>query len=195
LAAQRIDIQVFPGAEARLEPEMARRVRAGDVMTLADAGRHVLVELPHEIFVPWDNELLALRRAGLVAVFAHPERNCGVRRHPGVLAPLVAQGCLLQVTAGSLLGRFGGAVQQLAERLIDSALVPLVASDGHGSRSRTPLLAAAHQRIATLWGAATADRLCCENPARIVEGMDVLTTRPVRPRSFWRALFPRRAAT
>jgi len=183
LVAERIALQVFPGSEIRLEPDLARRIEAGEAITLADRGRHVLVELPHEIYVPCEDMLADLRRAGLVAVLAHPERNAGVQRQPDVLPSLVRRGCHLQVTAGSLLGKFGSMAQKLAENLITRGMVSLVATDAHGMKGRRPGLAAAYDRIAERWGEAAATEFCCENPARLGQGSD---SRPVRPATAWR---------
>ena len=193
LEGEGVPLQVFPGAEVRLEPDLARRIRRGDAVTLADRGRHVLVELPHEIYVPCEGIVGELRRAGLVAVLAHPERNSGVRRKPEVLRSLVSRGGVLQITAGSLLGKFGGGVRQLAEQLIGNGLVQLVATDAHGFRGRRPVLAAAYQQITSIWGETTAAQLCRDNPARIIAGNDTVAVRPDAPRSFWGSWFRRRA--
>jgi protein-tyrosine phosphatase len=194
LGAEGIALQVFPGAEVRLEPDLAQRLRKGEAVTLADRGRHVLVELPHELYVPCEKVLEQLRRNGLLAVLAHPERNFGVRRQPDVLRGLADRGCLLQVTAGSLLGKFGSGARQLAEQLISSGMVQLVASDAHGMRERRPVLTAAYEQITKLWGETAAARLCRENPARIIEGNDTLSVRPETLRSTWGSWFRWRAA-
>jgi protein-tyrosine phosphatase len=194
LDAEGVPLQVFPGAEVRVEPDLARRVRTGEAVTLADRGRHVLVELPHEIYVPLEKTLDGLRRAGLVAVLAHPERNLGLRRQPAVLQSLARRGCHLQVTAGSLLGKFGAGVQQFAEQLVGSGMVQVVATDGHGIRGRRPLLAAAYQYIAQRWGETAAARLCSENPTWIVEGSELLSVSPEASRSPWGSWFRWRAA-
>ena len=194
LEAEGIPLHVLPGAEVRLESNLAQRISADEAITLADRGRHVLIELPHEIYLPCDNLLGELRRAGLVAVLAHPERNAGVRRQPEVLQSLVSRGCILQVTAGSLLGKFGGGAQQLAERLVAGGMVQLVATDAHGVHGRRPVLNAAYQRISKLWGEQTAVRLCRDNPARILDGRDTLPVRPNVPRSFWGSWLRWRAA-
>ena len=41
-----VALQVLPGADVRIEPDMIRRIRAGDVLTLADRRKHVLLEVP-----------------------------------------------------------------------------------------------------------------------------------------------------
>ncbi|MGQ9825977.1 MAG: CpsB/CapC family capsule biosynthesis tyrosine phosphatase, partial [Desulfotomaculales bacterium] len=41
-----VPVEVLPGAEYRLEPDLPERLRRGGLLTLNDAGRHLLVELP-----------------------------------------------------------------------------------------------------------------------------------------------------
>jgi len=136
-----VPLRVLPGAEVRVEPDLIENVRDGEVLTLADRGRYVLLELPHEVYLPLDEMLLDLRRAGLTGILAHVERNRGVLAQPAVVASLVDAGCLLQVTAGSITGSFGTDVQKLAWRLIERGQVHFVATDAHGAGTRRPQIA------------------------------------------------------
>jgi protein-tyrosine phosphatase len=175
LEAEGVPLAVLPGADVRIEDELVARVAAGEVLTLGDRGRHVLLELPHELYLPFESVLEDLGRRKIVGILSHPERNHGILRQRGVLEPLVESGCLMQVTAGSLCGTFGPECQKLAEWMLSQGLVHFVATDAHGSCSRRPLFRRAHKRICELVGEATADELCKTNPALVAEG------RPVRP--------------
>jgi len=165
-----VPLRVLPGAEVRIEPELARKVRKGEVLTLADAGRYVLLEMPHDVFFPLDRVLTELRSAGLTGILAHPERNAAILRSPHALESLVEAGCLVQVTGGSLTGTFGPQVERLAQGLVQQGLVHLVASDGHGVQARRPLLRRAVDVLRSLAGEEAAIELCCRNPAAIAAG-------------------------
>ncbi len=180
-----VAMSVLPGADVRVEPGLLARLRSGDVLTLGDHGRHVLLELPHDVYLPLDGVLAELGRAGLVAILSHPERNLGLLRRPEVLGTLVEEGCLIQVTAGSLTGGFGSRVQTFAEALVKRGLVHFVATDAHSTRSRCPKLSAAFRRVAALAGKKTAVALCCENPARVTAGEDVAAKRRRVARPGW----------
>jgi protein-tyrosine phosphatase len=160
---------------------MISKIRTGQVVTLADHRRHVLLELPHEIYFPLDRLLRSLHAAGLVGVLSHPERNRGILARPQVVEPLVDAGCLLQVTAGSLAGTFGPQVKALAEWLVAERLVHFVATDAHGVEARRPLLRRALDRVAEITDRRTAWELCAGNPARVVDGQAVTPGRR-RPR-------------
>ena len=133
-------LRVLPGADVRIEPDLPQRIRSGEVVTLGDHRRHVLLELPHDVYVPLDRLLAELAAAGLVGILSHPERNRGILHQPGVVRPLVERGCLLQVTAGSLTGAFGSQVQKFASSLVEQGLVHFVSTDAHSTTTRPPVL-------------------------------------------------------
>ena len=67
-----LPLRVVPGADVRIEPELLPKLRAGEVLTLADRGRYVLLELPHEVYFPLERLLGELERAGMVGILSHP---------------------------------------------------------------------------------------------------------------------------
>jgi protein-tyrosine phosphatase len=168
-----IGLELLPGADVRIEPDLPYMIQTDKVLTLADRRHHVLLELPHEIYISLDRLLGELHAAGLTGILSHPERNRGILAQPHILESLVRQGCLLQVTAGSLLGLFGPQIQKFAEAIIRQGLVHFIATDAHGIKSRTPVLSEAFQRTAELVGLDTAIDLCCRNPASVTSGRPI----------------------
>jgi protein-tyrosine phosphatase len=187
LAKHEIPLSVLPGADVRVESGMIALVRQGEVLSLADHRRHILLELPHELYFPLDRLLVELNAAGMVGILSHPERNAGIMAKPAIVGPLVDAGCLMQITAGSLLGTFGPQSQSVAERLATDGLVHFVSTDAHGLKSRRPQLAAAHRRMAELVGPVLADQCCRDNPAAVAAGQPIVAgRRAVNPtRSGW----------
>jgi protein-tyrosine phosphatase len=173
VVAAGIDVTVLPGADVRIEPELPTLLKRGDVVTLGDRGRHVLLELPHEVYIPLDPLLAALRKQGLTGILSHPERNKGIVANPAVMADVVKAGGLLQITAGSLLGSFGPSARRLAEMCVRQRLVHFVASDAHDTTRRPFGLSAAHAAVTGLAGRRFADLVASENPARVAEGRAV----------------------
>jgi len=72
IAAAGIELEVLPGADVRIEPELPKLLRRGEVLTLADRGKHVLLELPHEVYFPLETLLAALSKQGLTGILSHP---------------------------------------------------------------------------------------------------------------------------
>ncbi len=182
-----IPLTVLAGADVRVEPDLVTRLEADEVLTLADHHRHVLLELPHELYFPLEPVLSQLGTIGLTGILSHPERNLGLLSDPSSLGALVDRGCLMQITASSLLGGFGKPSQLLAESMLEQGLVHFVASDGHSTERRRPKLQAAYQRVVELTDAETAQDLCCRFPTRICQGMEipVKRRRPARVPRRW----------
>ncbi|MEN6405912.1 MAG: CpsB/CapC family capsule biosynthesis tyrosine phosphatase [Thermoguttaceae bacterium] len=169
-----VPLRVLPGGEMRIEPDLIRSLHAGETLTLANRRRHALLELPSDVYLPLDRLLADLHAAGLVGILAHPERNRGLQRNPGLLRPLVRRGCLLQITADSLVGNLGDEARQVAETLLRQGLVHFVATDAHGTRTRPPVFREAFRRVRDLVGQETALQVCCRNPASVATGADVV---------------------
>ena len=193
LKAAAIPLTVLPGADVRIEPELPRLLKSGDVVTLGDRGRHVLLELPHDVYVPLEGLLKALQKQGLTGILSHPERNRGLQAAPQILDGLVAQGCLLQITAGSLLGSFGSTARKIADLCVQKRLVHFVASDAHDPVRRPFGLSAAFDAVVALADQPLAEACCRENPARVAAGDAVSQAFPPRPRfSVFRGRFTSR---
>jgi protein-tyrosine phosphatase len=183
-----IAVDILPGGEIALDS--LGLLGQEDLLrfSLAQSGRYLLVEFP---YVGWplalETSLRKVQAAGLVPIIAHPERNREVQERPGLLAPLIAAGTLVQVTAASLEGRLGPSSQRAAQALLKDGTAHLIASDAHGPAVREAGLADA---VAALDDAPLARYLTEEVPAAIVAG-DALPMRPVRART--RRLWRRRA--
>lgn len=168
-----IALNVLPGADVRIEPGLVAMLRSSTVVSLADRMRHVLLELPHEVYLPLEPLLEELRSAGMDGILSHPERNAGIMARPEILVRLVDDGCLTQVTAGSLNGTFGPASQQLAEQWVSQGLVHFVATDAHGARARRPLMKLAYEKCVQLAGERAAQQMCGVHPAAVAAGREV----------------------
>jgi protein-tyrosine phosphatase len=175
-----IALRVLPGADVRIEDGMLEGLRTGRVLTLADRRKHVLLELPHELYFPLDELLVNLRRGGLTGILSHPERNQGLLKRPQLVESLVDQGCLMQVTASSLIGGMGAGPQEMSEWMLAAGLVHFLATDAHGPKARRPLMRRAYERVAELAGRDTAEEICSHNPASVAEGLEIAAGRRLR---------------
>jgi protein-tyrosine phosphatase len=180
-----IAVDILPGGEIALD--RLSLLDREDLLrfSLAQSGRYLLVEFP---YVGWplalETSLWKVQAAGLVPIIGHPERNREVQERPGLLAPIVAGGTLVQVTAASLDGRLGRSSQRTALALLKDGAAHLIASDAHGAAVREAGLADA---VAAVDDAPLARYLTEEVPAAIVAG-DTLPMRPDRTatRGLWR---------
>lgn len=195
LKQQQVPLRVLPGAEVRLESNLIVDLLRGQVLTLADHGNHLLVELPHETYVPLEGMIESLGQQEITTVLAHPERNQGLLRQPHEIQSLVDQGCLMQVTADSILGMYGPRCQELVERMLVDGTVHFVATDARSAQSRRPLLRRAFELVCEFSGVETAVEIFCHNPARVAAGEEVSVRRPKQRRGvFPTSWFRRRQA-
>jgi len=176
LDQHQIPLTVLPGADVRIEDGMIRALQEGDILTLGDLGRHVLLELPHEMYFPLEPVLDELAKINMVGVLSHPERNQGILKQPAIVEPLVKYGCLMQITAGSLMGTFGRPSKEISEWMLKRGLVHFISTDAHGPRARRPLIRRAYEYTAELVGVETANALCCDNPTAVAAGDDISAT-------------------
>ena len=168
-----LELLIRSGADVRIDPELPKLLKEGKVLTLADRGKHVLLELPHDSYFPLDRLLTALRKQGIVGILSHPERNRGIIKDPDVMWDVIEAGGLLQITAASLTGAFGSSCQEIAELVVDEGLIHFIASDAHDTTHRPFGMRDAYDTICDMAGEKLADLVCCENPSRVFDGDDV----------------------
>ena len=132
---------------------------------------YLLIELP-DFNIPTHTEevLYNLRVAGLTPILTHPERNQTLQRTPQRLQEWIASGLLVQVTAGSVTGTFGGKAKEMAWNLLRSGSVHVLATDAHDTVRRPPKMQEARTEVERRMGKAVADQLCVDNPLAIFEG-------------------------
>ncbi|QDV66770.1 Tyrosine-protein phosphatase YwqE [Rosistilla carotiformis] len=194
LQEQGIRLAVRPGADVRIDLDMIQRLASGDCVSLADRRKHVLLELPHELYFPLEPVIANLKKLGMVGILSHPERNEGILKRPELIPPLVEAGCLMQITADSLTGVFGSAPKKMSEWMLQNGLTHFIASDAHGTRRRKPLMRRSFERASELVGEPYAKAICCHNPLAVVNGQAVAKLPQVRRRGWMERILKRQAA-
>jgi len=176
LSKAAIPLRVAMGAEVRFDMELMAGIRNETVPFLGHwrGSRVLLLELPHGE-ISFGAELLTswLLERGVVPMIAHPERNKGVMRAPSRLKTFIDQGCLLQVTAASVVGGFGKAARELSHALLKEGLVTVLASDAHNLKYRPPILSQGMHYAARIVGDAKAQALVRHNPWEIASSLFV----------------------
>jgi protein-tyrosine phosphatase len=163
-----IDLRVVPGGEVRVAPGLFEKLEAGELLTIGDAGTHVLLELGPGPAPPLAGMMDALTAQGITPVLGHPERHPEFWRRPDPLSEWAELGCLYQVTAASLIGRLGRRPRQLSRAMIDAGMVHAVASDAHRTRGkRRSEMDRAFEWLRQTAGRIAAAQLMIQKPARM----------------------------
>jgi protein-tyrosine phosphatase len=133
--------------------------------------RYILVECSDlHIAGSMDRVLDRLQSVDLVPIVTHPERNPILQRDIAKLEGWVNQGCLVQVTALSVMGGFGKRAGAAAHLLLSKGMVHVIASDAHDPVHRHPRLDDAFTSVAGDYGQEIAELLFVSNPGRIIRG-------------------------
>jgi protein-tyrosine phosphatase len=186
LDAEGIELEIVAGAEIAMTRLLD--MRAEDLSRLnLGSGPFLLVEPPFAPAVTGlDALIFDLQRQGHKILIAHPERCPAFHREPEMLREFVHEGILTSITAGSLIGRFGGEVRRFALTMAREGLIHNVTSDTHDTVNRPPGVAA-ELRQAGL--EPLADWLVEQVPAAILSGAEI----PPRPAVELPGLEPARA--
>lgn len=169
LSEENIQLQIVIGADTHLVPGLLDRLRSGEVPTLAGSDYLLLEPAHHVIPRDFEQSVDELLTAGYLPIITHPERLSWIGDYYEVFKRLSERGAWMQITAGSLTGRFNSEARYWGEKMLDDGLVHLLATDAHGTGKRPPLLAEG-RRAAERWvGAEEARRLVIDRPQAIIE--------------------------
>jgi protein-tyrosine phosphatase len=151
---------------------------------------YLLVEFSDHLIPKTTTDIFAaLIASGMRPVITHPERNPLLRERLGGLEEWISQGCLVQVTAQSLLGNFGRRAKAAADTMMHRGLVHVLASDAHDLKHRPPLLRPAYDHVTEHYGRETAARLCVENPQSILCGKPIQSVARKAKSKLWCSLW------
>ena len=175
-----IELALVLGSDAHIRPDFLSCLRSSIIPTL-HGSRYVLFEPPHAVMPQRMDELLFnIQMGGYVPVLTHPERLKWIEQNYDMVVNLANSGVWMQITAGSLTGRFGKRPQYWAQRMLAEGHVSILATDAHNLTSRPPLLAEARDLAADELGVDEATHLVVTRPECVLEDAEP-DSAPLRP--------------
>ncbi len=181
LKAEGIDIEVLPGADIAMSPELPKMLDSANIMTLNDTGKYILLEPPAFFMADTiKRQVFEINRRGITPVITHPERNATMMAHRDSLSDAVTSGALVQITAGSLTGDFGPIVKKHCIELLKMNMAHIIASDSHNTISRKPGLSKAFREASRHVGEENAKLMVYDRPLAILSGEDIEVPEPLR---------------
>jgi protein-tyrosine phosphatase len=200
IAQAGIPLRLISGADVHVVPDLTAQLRSGRALSLNNS-RYLLLEPPHHVLPPrMEDYIFGLQTSGFVPIITHPERLSWVESHYELIRHLVYSGNLMQLTAGSLMGRFGRRPRYWAERMLDDGFCHLLASDAHNTEQRAPVMSDARELVARRLGQDEALNLVLNRPQAIMDNVASgqlpppvsATVRPQPPApSGWTSMFKR----
>lgn len=165
-----IDLVFYPGNELLYDHSLPKRLRSGEVLTLAES-RYCLVEFfPMDDFSYIRDGLRAIQYEGFTPVLAHCERYVCLVKRPEYAEELASQQILLQCNAACVEQKLFQPQPKFVNGLLRRDLVSFVASDAHRSEGdRRPNLAGAAGWMRKKYGEDAVRRILFDNPQRIIQ--------------------------
>ena len=167
-------IVIGTGCDFHLSFENLQAVQKDPLRFSLNQKNYLLVEFA-EFAVPAtaDQTLHELQLIGLTPIITHPERNPLIRTNAERMFRWLRQGCYTQVTAQSLLGKFGRPAQDATKEWLAAGAIHFFASDAHNTTSRPLRLKEAYDEVAKLHSEDVARALFIENPMAVFEGQPI----------------------
>ncbi|MBI3147075.1 MAG: capsular biosynthesis protein [Betaproteobacteria bacterium] len=171
LKRQGVGLRVHLGGEVRCSEDIITLVEREEIPFIGRQQDYwiMLLEFPHSHIPVGAYELVKwLMQNRIRPLIAHPERNRDVMRSLDKIRPFVQAGCMLQVTASSLIGGFGDEAFKRAWEMFDHGWVTLLATDAHNLVHRPPDLASGRRAIELAVGEDAAYDYVYHVPGRIL---------------------------
>jgi protein-tyrosine phosphatase len=172
VASKNFKIKLHLSAEVRVGPEVMPLVQRDDFPWLGswEGKKAFLLEMPHgQVPVGTINLIKWLIERDIMPVIAHPERNREFQQNIKLLQEFISTGCIVQITASSLSGKFGDKSESAAVYLLENNMVTFMATDSHNSFYRPPDLGLGYERAKNIIGKEKAWSLVHDAPVKLLE--------------------------
>lgn len=182
-----IPLVLSPGQEVHLTGDLMRQLAANYIQFIDQKDRYFLLEFPRtEIPLYAIYMVEKVLNEGKIPIIVHPECNVGFIKEPNKLIPFLELGALAQVTAPSLVGIYGKAIQKTARELLDCGFIHMVASDAHRRQDRDFYLKEAYEWIGQHNGVQKVNEMK-EVTEKVLQGESLVVGnyQPMSRKRFW----------
>lgn len=175
-------IKIHRGCDFHLSPQNIQLALREPTRFAINGLSYLLVEFPEvSLFHGIEDVFNNLISVGLTPIVTHPERNHHLAGDIPRLRRWVEKGIALQITAQSLLGKFGADAARWCMQMLQEGQIHVVASDGHDLVRRPPRLDEAREFLVNHFDEEFANLLLEVNPRAVIEGRP-LEISPLPPR-------------
>jgi protein-tyrosine phosphatase len=165
LDSEKIALKLGHGCDFHMSYENIQDAKVEPSRFSINGFGYLLVEIPDYGVPRGLTEIFyQLQLAGLTPILTHPERNPTLQSDQARVVDWLRGGVLIQVTAGSVVGRMGKQAERMAHELLANRWVHFLATDAHNTTSRPPKMREAFELVAKKYGPDYARLLCVSNP-------------------------------
>jgi len=185
LDREAIPLAIHSGVEIRFSHNLLEEIRKHRRNLVLAGSSYMFVEFPFDyVYGGVKDVFFQVMSEGLIPIVTHPERISTFMNHPERLFELVEMGALVQANAGSILGHYGSQIRDTAMLLLRLNLVHIIASDGHNTESRPPVLSPARRAAEPVVGPEAAAAMVRDNPRAVIEDQALpYLPEPVHPQT------------
>jgi protein-tyrosine phosphatase len=165
LDSEKIALKLGRGCDFHMSYENIQDAKVDPSRFSINGFGYLLVEIPDYGLPRGLTEIFyQLQLGGLIPILTHPERNPTLQADQSRILDWLRGGVLIQVTAGSVVGRMGKQAEKMAHELLANRWVHFLATDAHNTTSRPPKMQGAFDLVAKKYGPDYARLLCISNP-------------------------------
>ena len=168
---EKIALKLGHGCDFHMSYENIQEAKSDPSRFSINGHGYLLVEIPDYGLPRGLTEIFyQLQLAGLTPILTHPERNPTLQSDQLRIIEWLQRGVLVQVTAGSVVGRMGKHAERMAHELLANRWVHFLATDAHNTTTRPPKMQEAFDLVAKKYGPDYARLLCVSNPLAAFTG-------------------------
>jgi protein-tyrosine phosphatase len=178
-----------PCAEVAAHFGMEEAWQKGQLLSVNDGKRYLLVEMPDGIYVELRDTVTAFAKQKLRVILAHPERQAEFLYYSKRIEELIELGAIVQVSAESVTNPRSSEEAKILRQWFRRGMVHAMGSDGHSPRRRLPQMGDAYKEVCRWAGMSVADRIFSTNGLGIMQGWNIPFTKPEKPKKAWYSRF------
>lgn len=196
---ERLNLKLGRGCDFHMSYDNIQEAKSNPARFSINGLGYLLAEIPDYGLSPGLTEVFyQLQLEGLNPILTHPERNATLQADSSRLIDWMRGGVLVQITAGSIMGRMGKKAERMAHELLTKRWVHFVATDAHNTGSRPPKMKDAFEAVAEKYDPEYAHLLFVSNPLAAFLGKP-MAPQPepldlyddMKPKSWWQRLVSR----
>lgn len=147
LIERNLNLRIIWGQEIHLNENLLEKIDH-EIIGPLDGSQYILIELSFiDIPLYTYKFLIEIIKKGYNPIIAHPERYKSIQKDVDILEKLVDIGCILQLNAGSILGKHGKSAKKLAKYMIKYHKFHIIGSDAHDTKFRPFLIDKAYKKV------------------------------------------------